>query len=212
MPLADTLLPAPRVHRFVQLNAGLVLFGVSLAMLVVADLGLSPWDVFHQGVARTFELRLGFVVVATSLCVLLLWIPLRERPGLGTVMNAFVVGIVFEASIGFFDDPDSSLVRWTLLVSGIVLNAIATGMYVGAGLGPGPRDGLMTALAARGHTIRLVRTGIEATVLAIGWLLGGSVGVGTVVFALSIGPLVHRALPYFTITRPSERSSIPSRS
>jgi uncharacterized membrane protein YczE len=174
-------------------------------MLVTAELGLDPWDVFHQGLARTFDVRLGPVVVLTSVAVLMLWIPLRERPGLGTVLNAVLVGLIFEGAIIVVDavlgDVGSTAARWAILASAIALNAIATGMYVGAGLGPGPRDGLMTGLARRGHSIRLVRTSIEVTVLGIGWLLGGRVGVGTVVFAVSIGPLVHLALPIFTIDR-----------
>ena len=185
-----------------QLSLGLVLFGVSLAMLVGADLGLDPWDVLHQGLATSFGAPLGAVVVVVSLLVLALWIPLRERAGPGTVLNAVVVGLVFEAAIGMLGDAESTVARWAFLVAAVVLNAVATGMYVGAGLGPGPRDGLMTGLAARGHPIRLVRTAIEATVLAIGCLLGGSVGIGTIVFALAIGPLVHVALPIFTITNP----------
>jgi uncharacterized membrane protein YczE len=180
MSVSRTLLPSPRLRRSTQLLSGLVLFGVSLALLVVADLGLAPWDVFHQGIARSLDLRLGGVVVVVSLLVLVLWIPLRERPGLGTLANAILVGVVFEISIGLIGETSALLGRWALLVGAIVLNAIATGMYVGAGLGPGPRDGLMTAIAARG-------------------LLGGSVGLGTVAFAFLIGPLVHRTLPHFTI-------------
>jgi uncharacterized membrane protein YczE len=199
MSVSRTLLPSPRLRRSTQLLSGLVLFGVSLALLVVADLGLAPWDVFHQGIARSLDLRLGGVVVVVSLLVLVLWIPLRERPGLGTLANAILVGVVFEISIGLIGETSALLGRWALLVGAIVLNAIATGMYVGAGLGPGPRDGLMTAIAARGFTIRLVRTGLEASVLVAGWLLGGSVGLGTVAFAFLIGPLVHRTLPHFTI-------------
>lgn len=168
-------------------------------MLVSAELGLDPWDVFHQGLAETIDQRLGFVVVGTSLFVLLLWIPLRQRPGIGTLANAVVVGLVFEASIAVLPEVSSMAGRLLMLVSAIVLNAIGTGLYIGAGLGPGPRDGLMTGLAARGLPLRLVRTGIEVTVLAIGWLLGGTVGIGTVLFAVSIGPLVHITLPFFTI-------------
>jgi len=200
--LSDAVLPEPRLRRLIQLVVGLVLFGVSLAMLVSADLGLDPWDVFHQGVARTGNIRLGVVVVSTSLVVLTLWRPLRQRPGIGTIMNAVLVGIVFEATIPLLGEPSSLIWRWILLAGAITVNAIGTGMYVGAGLGPGPRDGLMTGIAARGYPIRLVRTGIEVVVLVAGWLLGGSVGLGTVAFALAIGPLVHITLPLFTIKNP----------
>lgn len=196
--------------RLLALTVGLVLFGFSLALLVVADLGLDPWDVFHQGLARTLDQRLGLVVIATSLVVLALWVPLRERPGIGTIANAVMVGAVFEASISVLPEVDGLVSRVGLLVAGILLNALATGLYVGAGLGPGPRDGLMTGLAARGMSIRLVRTGIEVTVLIIGWLLGGSVGVGTVLFALAIGPLVQVALRFLTIPAPGTGSGSSS--
>ena len=196
---ATSLLPKPRWRRFIQLNFGLVLFGASLALLVTADLGLDPWDVFHPGLARTLDIRLGIAVVGTSFAVLLLWVPIRQRPGIGTVLNAILVGVVFEATIAVLPESASIGARWVLLVAAIVLNAIATGLYVGAGLGPGPRDGLMTGIAARGHPLRVVRTSIEVTVLVAGWLLGGSVGIGTLAYALGIGPLVHIALPYFTI-------------
>ena len=175
-------------------------------MLVLADLGLDPWDVLHQGLATSFGLPLGAVVVVVSLLVLVLWIPLHERPGLGTVLNAAAVGFVFEAAIAILGDAESIAVRWAFFLGAVVLNAVATAMYVGAGLGPGPRDGLMTGLAARGHPIRHVRTAIEATVLLAGWLLGGSVGIGTIVFALTIGPLVHVALPILTINNTSPQS------
>lgn len=203
------LLPPPVVTRLLALTVGLALFGFSLALLVAADLGLDPWDVFHQGLARTIDQRLGLVVIATSLVVLALWVPLRERPGIGTIANAVMVGVVFEVSISVLPEVDGLVVRVGLLLAGIMLNAVATGLYVGAGLGPGPRDGLMTGLAARGPSIRLVRTAIEVTVLVIGWLLGGSVGVGTVLFALVIGPLVQVALRYLTIAAPGSGSSSP---
>jgi uncharacterized membrane protein YczE len=191
--------PRPRARRVVQLNLGLVLFGVSLAMLVKANLGLDPWDVLHQGLATVLGLPLGAVVVVVSFVVLTAWIPLRQRPGLGTVLNAVVVGFVFEAAIILLGTTGSTAARWVYFLGALVLNAVATGMYVGAGLGPGPRDGLMTGLAARGYSVRLVRTAIEASVLVVGWLLGGTVGFGTVVFALSIGPLVHFCLSILTI-------------
>jgi uncharacterized membrane protein YczE len=184
----------------VQLYAGLALFGVSLALMVRAQLGLGPWDVLHQGIARHTGLSLGLVVNLTAVAVLLLWIPLRQRPGLGTVSNVVVVGIVTDAMLAVLPAPHGLAVRVTLLVAGILLNAVATGLYVGAGRGPGPRDGLMTGLAARGHSVRVVRTLIEITVLAGGWLLGGSVGVGTVAYALAIGPLVGYFLPRMTTT------------
>lgn len=191
--------PEPRVKRLLSLTAGLLLFGFSLALLVSAELGLDPWDVFHQGLAETLDLRLGVAVVGTSIAVLLFWIPLRQLPGIGTLANALAVGVVFEASIAILPEVSSMVARFALLFAAIGLNAIGTGLYIGAGLGPGPRDGLMTGLAAKGLPLRVVRTGIELTVLIVGFLLGGTVGIGTVLFAITIGPLVHVTLPWLTI-------------
>jgi uncharacterized membrane protein YczE len=195
-------------RRLLALYLGLVLFGVSIALLVVSRLGLDSWDVFHQGVAERTGLGLGSIVILVGAIVLALWIPLRERPGIGTVSNVVLVGLAIDGALVFLPEP--SVVIWQVLfmVAGIVLNAVATALYIGAGLGPGPRDGLMTGLAKRGHSIRLVRTSIEVVVLAAGWLLGGTVGIGTVLYAISIGPLVHYLLPRLTIVgrSPSEPS------
>ena len=186
--------------RFVQVLVGLVLYGVSMAMIVNAELGLDPWDVFHQGIARTFGWRLGFVTIGVSVAVLVFWIPIRQRPGLGTILNAIMVGSVFELSAPILPhDLDSTVAESALLVGGVLANAVATAMYIGAGLGPGPRDGLMTGIAARGWPVRWVRTTIEIVVLSLGWVLGGSVGIGTVLYALAIGPLVHPLLPLASI-------------
>jgi uncharacterized membrane protein YczE len=194
--MSTTTAPPRRLAgRLVRLYAGLVLFGVSLALMVRADLGLGPWDVFHQGVADRTGLSIGIVVNLTAVLVLLLWIPLRQRPGLGTISNVVLVGFVTDATLALLTTPDNLALRSAMLVAGILANAVATALYVGAGLGPGPRDGLMTGLAARGHSIRLVRTSIEIAVLALGWLLGGSVGVGTVLYALTIGPLIGYLMP-----------------
>ncbi|HEY9472401.1 MAG TPA: hypothetical protein VIS06_00980 [Mycobacteriales bacterium] len=192
------------LHRLFNLHLGLVLFGISVAMMVQADLGLDSWDVLHQGLAERTGLPFGWVVNGVGGLVLLLWLPLRQRPGVGTVANVIVVGLVADAMLGTLPQPRNLAIRVALLVAGIVLNGVATGLYVGAGLGPGPRDGLMTGLAASGRSLRLVRTSIELTVLAIGWLLGGTVGVGTLAFAIAIGPLVHYFIPKLSITRPFE--------
>ena len=168
-------------------------------MLIRADLGLDPWDVFHQGLARLTGLSIGVTTIFVSAGVLLLWIPLRQRPGIGTVANAIVVGLAMDQTLSILTKPDSLVAQALFLAAGIALNGIATGLYIGAGLGPGPRDGLMTGIAARGHSIRVVRTGLELTILFLGWRLGGTVGVGTVAYALSIGPLVHIFLPLFAI-------------
>jgi uncharacterized membrane protein YczE len=184
-------------RRLPQLFIGLVLYGVSLALMVRGDIGLAPWDVLHSGLIRYVPLTLGQAVVVMSFVVLVLWIPLREKPGLGTVANAFVVGFSADAALVLLDRPDALWARITLLVAGVVLNALATGLYIGSQFGRGPRDGLMTGLARRtGWSLRLVRTGLEVTVVAIGFALGGLVGVGTVIYALAIGPLAQLMLPW----------------
>lgn len=193
------LVPPPRSVRLVQLFAGLVLYGVSDAMLLLAGLGVDPWDVLHQGLSRRVGLGVGTWAVIVGALVLLLWIPLRQRPGLGTVCNVIVIGVVIDVVMATVSAPRALPVRSLLMASAVVLNAVATGLYIGAGLGPGPRDGLMTGLAARGHSIRVVRTGIELTVLLTGWLLGGTVGVGTLAYALGIGPLAHVFIPRLAI-------------
>jgi uncharacterized membrane protein YczE len=183
------------VGRLVQLYAGLVAFGVSLALMLRANLGLGPWDVLHQGLSERLGVPIGWVVIGVGLVVMLAWIPLRERPGIGTVSNAVLVGLIADAALALISAPGAMALRITFLVVGIAGTAIATGLYVGAGFGPGPRDGLMTGLARRGLSVRIVRTGIEVSVLVVGFLLGGSIGIGTIAFALGIGPLVQLALP-----------------
>jgi len=189
------------VRRVVQLFVGLTAYGISMALLVEARLGLDPWDVFHQGVAKVTGLRFGLVVIATGALVLLLWIPLRQRPGFGTIANVIVIGVAVDAGIALLPTPRHLAVRWAFMLGGIVLNGVATGLYIGARLGPGPRDGLMTGYVARHprRSIRLVRTTIELTVLLVGWLLGGTVGIATVLYAASIGPLAHVFIPLFAV-------------
>jgi uncharacterized membrane protein YczE len=181
--------------RLVRLYAGLAAFGVSLALMLEANLGLGPWDVLHQGVAERLGVPIGWVVIGVGAVVMLAWIPLRERPGLGTISNVVLIGLVADAALALLPTPGPMALRVVFLVTGIVGTAIGTGLYVGAGFGPGPRDGLMTGLARRGLSVRLVRTSIEVAVLVIGFLLGGSVGIGTIAFALGIGPLVQITLP-----------------
>jgi len=184
-------------RRLVQLYFGLLLYGFSSALLVLAGLGLDPWNVFHQGLSRTFGLAIGTWGIIVGAVVLLLWIPLRQRPGIGTVSNVVVIGLTMNVVLDHVGPPHALGPRIALLGAGVFLNGVATGAYIGAGFGPGPRDGLMTGLAGRGHSIRVVRTGIEVTVLATGWALGGTVGVGTVLYAVSIGPLAHLFVPLF---------------
>jgi uncharacterized membrane protein YczE len=192
------------VGRLVRLYGGLVGFGVSLAFMVRADLGLGPWDVLHQGIARHLGVQIGWVTIGVSALVLLAWIPLRQRPGLGTVSNAVLVGLVVNAALDVLPAVTTLPTRVMLLAVGTLLNALSTGLYIGAGLGPGPRDGLMTGLAARGYSVRAARTAIELAALLLGAVLGGTVGIGTVVYAVGIGPLVHYTLPRLTYRRPAE--------
>ena len=194
-------------HRLSQLVIGLVLYGVSMAMMLRSGLGLDPWDVFHQGVQEHWGVSFGTVVIVTSFVVLLLWIPLRQWPGLGTVLNSVLIGLATDATLRVLDAPDNLGARWGLLLGGIVANAIAGGLYIGSQYGPGPRDGLMTGLHRRtGVSLRLVRTSIEVSVLVVGWLLGGVVGLGTVLYAVLIGPLVQVFLPMFTVRLPAPAS------
>lgn len=189
--------------RILRLFLGLVLFGVSIAAMLTAGLGVDSWDVLHQGVATRSGVSFGWVVNGTSLLVLALWVPLRQRPGIGTVANALVVGVVADLSLRVLSEPSHLAGQAALLAGGIVVNGLATGLYIGAGLGPGPRDGLMTGLAARtGRSIRAVRTVIEAVVLGAGWLLGGPVGIGTLAYAAAIGPLSQFFLDRLTVDQP----------
>jgi uncharacterized membrane protein YczE len=187
-------------RRLPQLYVGLFLYGVSLAMMVRGTLGLAPWDVLHSGFVRHVPMTLGNAVVLFSFVVLLLWIPLREMPGLGTISNALVVGISADVTLAALDQPDAIALRIALMLGGVVLCGVASALYIGAQLGRGPRDGLMTGLARRtGLSLRLVRTALEAGVVVIGLLLGGKLGLGTVVYALAIGPLTQLMLPWFTV-------------
>jgi uncharacterized membrane protein YczE len=186
-------------RRLTQLYLGLLLYGFSDGLLVRSELGLAPWDVFHQGLARVTGIRIGWWVIVVGIAVLLLWIPLRQRPGVGTVSNAVLIGLALNTTLDLVSVPSATWVRWAFLVLGVGLNALATAAYIGARLGPGPRDGLMTGLADRGHSLRVVRTCIEVAVLVAGFALGGTVGVGTAAYAFGIGPLVHPLLPQLLV-------------
>lgn len=196
-----------RTRRVVQLVVGLVLYAASIALLVHPRLGSTPWDVLGQGVARVADWSLGTATVVVSLVVLACWVPLRQRPGVGTVANVVVIGALVDPFLtlaALLPDPLPLAARGTMVVLGIALNGLATALYVGARLGPGPRDGLMTGLVARtGRPVRVVRSAIEVVVVAAGWALGGTVGIGTLAYALAIGPLVHLLLPRLTV--PVER-------
>jgi uncharacterized membrane protein YczE len=196
----------------VQLLVGLVLYGTSAALQVRSNLGLGPWDVLHQGLARHTSLAIGTWSILVGAGVLLLWIPLRQRPGIGTVCNVILIGVSLNAALGILPAAGGLLQRWLYLAGGIVLCGVATGAYIGAGLGPGPRDGLMVGLAKRGHSLRVVRTSIELTVLIAGAVLGGTVGVGTVLYAVSIGPLAHLTIPALSRDRNSRGDHLADRS
>ena len=197
-------------RRLVQLYAGLVLYGLSMALLVRSGLGVMPWDVLHQGLARQLGWSLGTVTIVVGALVLLAWVPLRERPGLGTVSNVVVIGLALDAALAVLPEPSSLPIRVALVPLAIGLNAVATAAYIGVHLGPGPRDGLMTGLVRRsGRSVRAVRTSIEVAVVALGWLLGGTLGVATVLYALAIGPLVHALLPRLSVEVSSARAVQP---
>lgn len=198
-------------RRLVQLVAGLVLYGFTMALLVRADLGLDPWDVFHQGIATHVPLTFGQVVIVVGAIVLLLWVPLRQVPGLGTALNVVIIGLAADAGLALVARPDDLWTRVVLLIAGVVGNGLAGALYIGAHLGPGPRDGLWLGLVrVTGRSVRLWRTLIEVTVLAIGFVLGGTVGVGTVLYALAIGPTVQFFLPLAQV-RLREPASVASR-
>ncbi|GAA1903584.1 YczE/YyaS/YitT family protein [Lapillicoccus jejuensis] len=191
-------------RRLPQLVVGLAVYGISMAMMVRADLGLAPWDVLHVGLESRLPLTFGQVTMVVGAVVLLLWWPLRQWPGLGTVSNVVVIGLMSDAALSVLTTPGSLVGRLVLLLAGIVLNGVAGGLYIGSQFGAGPRDGLMTGLARRTPwSLRLVRTVIEVAVLGVGWLLGGTVGIGTVAYALLIGPVVQLVLPWVTVSLPS---------
>lgn len=195
IPIRDRL--GLRLRRLVL---GLVLCGLGIAFMVAADLGLGPWDVLHQGVSRNTGIPIGTVSILVGIVVLLGWLPLRERLGIGTVLNVLVIGVTIDLTLLVLTTPDALWLRTVYLVVGPLVFAVGSGYYIGAGLGAGPRDGLMTGLARRGLPVHGVRTGIEITALVIGFLLGGTAGIGTLVFAFTIGPLVHVVLPRLTMT------------
>ena len=197
------------IRRLSQLYVGLALYGASAALFVEAGLGLEPWGVLHQGLAERTGLTIGVVSIVVGAAVLLLWIPLRQRPGLGTVSNVFVVGLAMDGTLALIPEAHTLTVRIPLLLAGILLNGVATGLYIAARFGPGPRDGLMTGLHRRtGRSIRLMRTVVEIAVVVTGFALGGTVGVGTLLYAVSIGPLAQLFLRVFAVPPASDGSTV----
>lgn len=207
-PAVDLWHPDRFAERLVRCVAGLACFGVGISMFVASDLGLPPWDVFHQGLSKLTGLGMGTIIILVGLALLLLWIPLRQRPGLGTILNAVEIGLVVNLTIDLLPTTDALVPRVAYMLGGVVVVAIGSGLYIGAGLGAGPRDGLMMGLAARGISVRVARTTIEVTALLCGAVLGGRVGVGTVVFAAGIGPMVHITIP--RLTMPADRRRVSS--
>jgi uncharacterized membrane protein YczE len=198
-----------RARRLVQLLVGLTLYGSSMAMTLRSGLGLDPWDVFHAGIMGHTGLSFGTIVIIVGAVVLLLWVPLRQWPGLGTLLNVVVIGLATDATLSILEAPSAPLAGWALLLGGIVGNGLAGAMYIGSQFGAGPRDGLMTGLVRRtGRSVRLVRTTLELTVLVVGWLLGGTVGIGTLLYALMIGPVVQVFLPVLTVALPHPNSAV----
>lgn len=197
------------VRRLFQLYTGLALYGASSALLVQAGLGLEPWNVLHQGLAELTGLSIGVVSIGVGAAVLLLWIPLRQRPGLGTVSNVFVVGLAMDGTLACVPEARTLVAQAPLLAAGLVLNGVATGLYIAAGFGPGPRDGLMTGLHRRtGRSVRLMRTSVEVAVVATGFVLGGTIGVGTLLYAVTIGPLAQFFLRVFAVPAASDGSTV----
>lgn len=192
-------------RRLVRCLVGLALFAIGISLQMNANIGAPPWDVFHQGVAKQTEISIGRIIMMTGFALLLLWIPLKQKPGLGTVLNALEIGLVADIALEIIPEPNNIFIRIIMVVVGIVTVAIGTGLYIGSALGPGPRDGLMTGLAKRGIPIRLGRTAIEVAVLIIGMILGGQVGIATFAFAFGVGPLVHFFLPRLAVSSGSAR-------
>jgi len=209
IPIGGKKLP----RRLVQLIVGLTFFGIGIGLMLQSGLGLSPWDVLHQGLTVQFGLTVGIWSILSSFVVLLFWLPLRERYGIGTLLNAIIIGVMIDVTAGLVPEAANAWWAVSMMVSGILLVAITSGMYIGANLGPGPRDGLMTAIARRGPSIRLTRVTMEITVLVIGVLLGGTFGIGTILYALLMGPLVQFFLPRWTIDtgRPEDSWDHPAR-
>ena len=192
-------------RRLVRCLVGLALFAIGISLQMNANIGAPPWDVFHQGVAKQTEISIGRIIVMTGFALLLLWIPLKQKPGLGTILNALEIGLVADIALEIIPEPNNMFIRIIMVVVGIVTVAIGTGLYIGSALGPGPRDGLMTGLAKRGIPIRIGRTALEVTVLIIGMILGGQVGIATFAFAFGVGPLVHFFLPRLAVSSGSAR-------
>jgi uncharacterized membrane protein YczE len=204
------LFPDRPVQRLTRCILGLAFFGLGISMFVTAGLGLAPWDVFHQGVSSHTGIALGWVIEIVGFLLLLLWIPLRQRPGVGTILNALEIGLVVNVIGDHLPATDRLIPRLFYVVGAVVVIALGSGLYIGAGLGTGPRDGIMVALAARGYSVRVTRTILEAVVMASGIALGGHIGIGTVAFMLGIGPLVHVLIPKLEMPKREALEPVPN--
>jgi len=206
--VAQPLFPDRLPERLTRCVAGLVCFGLGISMLVTAHLGLAPWDVLHQGISNHTGLSIGWVIVIVGLLLLLLWIPLRQRAGLGTILNALQIGLVVNVVVSRLPVTDLLIPRVLYVIGGLLVIGVGSGLYIGAGLGAGPRDGLMVGLSQRGVSVHLARTALEITVLVAGVALGGKVGFGTVAFTLAIGPIVHQTIPRMQMREPEPALAI----
>jgi len=201
--------PDRHFQRLARCVFGLALFGLGVSLLLQSSLGAAPWDVFHTGMSELTGIPVGTVIIITGVALLVLWIPLSEQPGIGTILNAIEIGVVVDLTLPLIPEPELLAARIPMMLGGVIIIALGSGMYIGSGLGPGPRDGLMTGLARRGLSIRSARTGIELFVLFVGITLGGSIGIGTAVFAIAIGPLVHLFVPMFIVKPPADNVPPP---
>ena len=197
-------------EKLARCITGLAFFGFGIALFLRANLGLAPWDIFHKGLSKKLDISIGLVIVGVGLLLLLLWIPLRQRPGVGTILNAIEIGLVVNLAKPLIDEPDQLIIRALMVIAGVLVIGLGSALYIGAGLGSGPRDGLMLGLskyAIRGHqiSIRVARTAVELTVMVAGLFLGGSIGVGTLIFMFGIGPLVQLILPRFEMRLASDQ-------
>ena len=202
-------MPKLYAEKLARCITGLAFFGFGITLFLRANLGLAPWDIFHKGLSKKLDISIGLVIVGVGLLLLLLWIPLRQRPGVGTILNALEIGFVVNLTKPLVGEPDQLVMRTLMVIAGVLVIALGSALYIGAGLGSGPRDGLMLGLskrsiAGRPISIRLARTVIELTVMVAGLFLGGSIGVGTLIFMFGIGPLVQQILPRFEMRLASE--------
>ena len=196
---------APLWKRIALVEVGLIVCGLAFAIMLRANIGLDPWDAFHQGISRMTGVAIGTVTVIVSFAVLVLWIPLRQKLGIGTIMNSITIGLTINVFYAWIPDASNYLFGVAYFLLGIVINGLGISMYIGGGLGPGPRDGMMTGLVKKtGRPVWLVRTAIEVVVLVLGWAFGGTLGLGTVIYAFVIGPVVHVMLPWFNLDKNKE--------